>query len=422
MTSTGTPSLLRLGLAVTSTPSWALDSTSGPAAPTSCPTTGGREGEVTQTDLIYICNCPVSLQILYIVCFPRWNHIAEFVPGGASANGVNFNPQQSSYDQFGTDVVISDDWVAISAPLDTASTGKVSLFRLDDVRDGDQLEPEFELVAADKEPLTRFGTSLAINEDALVVGAARDRRNVGSAYIFEYNSVTGEWAQAAKLAPDDASADSQGNFGNSVAVLAAAQGGIVVVGAPYDGTRGRRRNGAVYVYSGMSHALLQKIVPSQLLGGDQFGSSLAAATSNNPSTNKRETRIAVGARLRDDRGIDSGSVYVYVRREGESEFSLEQRLTSSDWSPYAGLGSSIDMHQDKMLVGAVGRAHVFQFNGVMWQDTGFVSPLNAGAAENDGDKFGSAVALTSSVALVGSYSNNDAGENGGKMYSYAVCN
>mmetsp|Transcript_19780 Transcript_19780/g.41446 ORF Transcript_19780/g.41446 Transcript_19780/m.41446 type:complete len:989 (+) Transcript_19780:2-2968(+) len=353
-----------------------------------------------------------------------WSHVAEFVPGGASANGGFDGSQlQSSYDEFGFDVAITNDWVAISAPKDTASRGKVSLFRLDDVRNGEQMEPDVELLASDSDYLTRFGSSVAIDGDALVVGASRDRDKLGSAYIFQYDASSAEgWMEMVKLEPDNVSADSQGNFGHSVAILE--QDGIVVVAAPYDGSQGRRRNGSVFIYSGSSssYTLLQKIVPSQLLSGDQFGSSLATETSVNPITNAREVHIAIGARLRDDKGIDSGSVYMYVRREGETEFTFEQRLTASTWSPGAEFGTSVDIDGHKLIVGAKkhdgqGGAHYFQFDGVTWIDRGVVTP----SGNNDGDDFGSAVALTSDVALVGSYSNDDVGEDSGAIYSYAVC-
>ncbi|KAL7536669.1 hypothetical protein ACHAXR_007323 [Thalassiosira sp. AJA248-18] len=355
----------------------------------------------------------------------QWEHVAEFVPGGASANGGFDGDVSSSYDQFGYDVTISDDWVAISAPFDTASTGKVSLFWLDGVSKGGQLEPSAELVPTDITYGARFGSSLAMEGDMLVVGASKDRGNVGSAYIYKYSNSAGNWVQMAKLEPDDASADSQGNFGHSVAISQ----GIVAVGAPMDGTSGRRRNGSVYIYSEVgisgSYALLQKIVPSELLGGDQFGFSLAVERAPHPSTNVQETRVAIGAKLRDDKGIDSGSVYMYRRVDGENDFSYEQKLTPFQWSAGAEMGTSIDMHQHKIIVGAkkqdgIGGAYYFQYDGGTWVDMEAVTPLNVGG--NDGDDFGSAVALTSGVALVGSYSNDEVGVDGGTMYSYAVCN
>ena len=115
--------------------------------------------------------------------------------------------------------------------------------------------------------------------------------------------------------------------------IASQDGGFVVaMGAPYDGTSGRPRNGSVHVYSslgsGSSFELLQKTVPSEL-----FGSSLAvenAAAYPNDNTNIHKSRIVIGARLRDDKGMDSGLVYMYLRRDGESEFSFEQKLIPSE--------------------------------------------------------------------------------------------
>ena len=61
------------------------------------------------------------------------------------------------------------------------------------------------------------------------------------------------------------------------------------------------------------YVLVQKIVPFELLGGDQLGSSLAIEMSINPSDGVWETCMAVGAWLRYDYGIDSGAAYVYLR-------------------------------------------------------------------------------------------------------------
>ena len=94
------------------------------------------------------------------------------------------------------------------------------------------------------------------------------------------------------------------------------------------------------------------------------------------------------------------------------------------------MGTSLDLHRDKLIAGAnerdgPGGAHYFQYDGGTWVERGVLTPpLNGASAGNDngGDDFGAAVALTSDVALVGSYSHDEFGEDGGTMYSYAVCN
>ena len=100
-------------------------------------------------------------------------------------------------------------------------------------------------------------------------------------------------------------------------------------------------------------------------------------------------------------------------------------LSPSEWSPGAEFGTSVDMDEHKIIVGAKkkngsGGAYYFQYDGTAWRDTGSaVNPLGVGGSS--GDAFGSAVALASGLALVGSYSNDEVGVDGGAMYSYEVC-
>ena len=267
---------------------------------------------------------------------------------------------------------------------------------------------------------TRFGSSLALYGDTLVVGAVRDRENIGSVYIYKYTN--GEWIQTSKLTPEDASSDSQGNFGHSVAMTSR---GILAVGAPRDGTNGRRRNGSVYVYSELagSYALLTKITPPDSLEGDMFGTSLAVDVFTNPSSNVQETRIAIGTPFDDDKGESSGSVYMFLKGEND-DFSLEQKLTAFEWSPNGQLGSSVGMDENKVIVGAkkrgdTGGVYYFQHDGASsWVDKGVITPQGS----SSGDDFGTAVAIEGDVMLVGSSLSDQVEEDAGSMYSYAVCN
>ncbi|KAL7551040.1 hypothetical protein ACHAWF_014248 [Thalassiosira exigua] len=352
----------------------------------------------------------------------RWRHTAQFIPGGASMNG-SFEGENvaASYDQFGHAVAISEGWAAIAAPFDTASTGRVSMYSLERVTNGGQLLPDVELVPSDISYLDRFGSSLSLDGDVLAVGAVKNRDDVGSAFVYEYSEASSGWEEVDKLAPSDASSDSQGNFGHAIAVA----GDVVAVGAPYDSTGGRRRNGAAYVYARSSsgtYRMVQKIVPSELLGGDQFGYSIAVGTSTDPTTNTPETRIVIGARFRDDAGMDSGSVYVYVRRSVGGQFTFEQRLAPIQWSERAEFGSSVDLYERALLVGAkgkggVGGAYYFQYDGTSWISAGSLAP----SSRSNGGAFGTSVALASGAALVGSDLDGGAGENSGSIYSYAMC-
>ena len=372
----------------------------------------------------------------YLLTYDRtsneWKHVAEFVPGGASANG-SFGPDtSSSYDQFGFAVAISEDWVAIASPNHIASKGQVSLYNLRRLSQGGQIEPDVELTADDGIYRARFGTAVALSDNGvLVVGASNDRSNLGSAYVYKYASST--WRQVAKLQPEDVSSDSQGNFGRSVALVETADGVTVAVGAPFDSTRGRRRNGSVYIYGELpsgEFTQIEKLEPFELLAGDQFGYSVDLGVSTNQATNAIQTTCVVGTKLDDDKGQESGSAYVF--RSGENnQFSSSGKLTSPDWSPGAEFGISVALSGNLVLVGSkkrdsVGGAHLFEHTGASWQHLGTVAPPDG----KSGDEFGSAVALTTwtangvsdvGVALIGSSLSDGAGGEAGSTYSYSVC-
>src|SRR5262245_54089542 len=80
----------------------------------------------------------------------------------------------------------------------------------------------------------RFGASVAIDGDIAVIGAPMDDHagptNAGAAYVFR--RVNGAWLQEARLTALDAQAND--NFGTSVAI----DDELIVVGAPLDDDNG----------------------------------------------------------------------------------------------------------------------------------------------------------------------------------------
>merc|ERR1719271_1261466 len=84
------------------------------------------------------------------------------------------------------------------------------------------------LVASDAAEDDRFGDSVAVSGDLVVVGAyANDDTGdrSGSAYVYRTTNGGASWTQVAKLVASDAAAEDY--FGHSVAV----SGDLVVVGA-----------------------------------------------------------------------------------------------------------------------------------------------------------------------------------------------
>ena len=93
------------------------------------------------------------------------------------------------------------------------------------------------LLASDGEGRAPIGEVVAVDGDTTVIGACRDAKRRGSAYVFTRRG--GAWAQQAKLTASDGERDD--HFGISVAV----SGDTAVIGASGDD----ESRGSAYVFS-----------------------------------------------------------------------------------------------------------------------------------------------------------------------------
>jgi hypothetical protein len=178
------------------------------------------------------------------------------VGGWADANEtVKLLPSDGGVNHaFGYAVAISGDTIVIGAPLDDdngTESGSAYVFTPNDV-DPTKWDQQAKLLASDGVMWDRFGYSVAISGDTVVVGAFHDCDNgasSGSAYVFRYNG--SKWVEEAKLLPSDGAA--QDWFGHSVAI----SGDKAVVGAPYNDANGLRDAGSAYAFttSGSSYEL-----------------------------------------------------------------------------------------------------------------------------------------------------------------------
>jgi hypothetical protein len=163
------------------------------------------------------------------------------------------------------------------------------------------------MVAADGAASDRFGFSVAIDGDTMVIGARWDDdkgSNSGSAYVYTRDaagSLTAGWTQRAKLVAEDGAANDL--FGRSVAI----SGDTVAVGAYYDDDKGSA-SGSAYVYTRDAAGSLTagwtqraKLVAADGAAGDEFGFSVSISGHT----------VAVGARFDDDKGFNSGSAYLF---------------------------------------------------------------------------------------------------------------
>jgi hypothetical protein len=211
---------------------------------------------------------------------------------------------------------------------------------------------------------------------------------------------------ATRLQAADASAEDQ--FGNSVD----ASGNVAVVGAWQDDPKAYD-SGSAYVFrwNGTVWVQEQKLFPADGANSDRFGVDVAVSAGV----------AVVGALYDDDRGADSGSLYVY-RHSGVS-WVMEQKITPADGQAGDFLGSAVAISGNLIAASAygdddrgnyAGAVYVWEFNGTTWVQNAKLYAPDAAAS----DFFGVDLALSGDSIVVGSYLDDDRGSGSGSAYVF----
>ena len=319
--------------------------------------------------------------------------------------------------------------------------------------------------------LDRFGSSVAIDGDTLVVGATSESSNAtgiggdesnnssatqnsGAVYVFIRSGST--WTQQAYIKASNTGINDE--FGVSVALA----GDTLVVGAIGEdsnatGIGGDENNndadfsGAVYVFtrSGSTWTQQAYIKASNTDIGDNFGGSVALAGDT----------LAVGARIErsnatgiggDESNNDasvSGAVYVFTR--SADTWTQQAYIKASNTDANDSFGSSVTLAGDTLAVGATGEdstasgvggnqnintgvginsgaVYVFTRSAGTWTQQAYIKASNTGIF----DEFGVSVALagdtlavgaereeSDATGIAGDENNNDA-NNSGAVYVF----
>jgi hypothetical protein len=271
-------------------------------------------------------------------------------------------------DLFGSSVAVDDETIVIGAALDDDNgldSGSAYVYRFD----GNAWIEEQKLVASDGVAGAWFGLSVSVSNDTAVIGARLDDEGgfrAGAAYVYRFDG--NAWIEEQKLVASDAAAEDQ--FGQSVGV----SGQVAVIGAWGDDDKGAESGSAyVYRFDGNAWVEEQKLVPSDGSGGDVFGASVAVAGVSS----------IIGARDDDDNGTRSGSSYVY-RFDG-NEWVEELKLLASDGSEGDNFGASVAISGDTAVSGAPGTNVVGFDSGAVYLHIGIEGPACGDGRDNDGD-------------------------------------
>ncbi len=339
-----------------------------------------------------------------------WDQVTKLTASDPEAN-----------DRFGASVAVSGDTAVVGAFSDDAQgtdAGAAYVFHRNEGGE-DNWGQVTKLTASDPEANDSFGISVAVSGDTAVVGASLEDAggtDAGAAYVFHRNEGGADnWGQVSKLTASDA--QDLDFFGVSVAV----SGDTAVVGALGEDAGGTNA-GAVYVFQRSQGGAdnwgeVTKLTASDARSGDAFGLGVAVSG---------DTAV-VGALGEDVGGTNSGAVYVFQRDEsGVNTWGQVSKLTASDAQIDDEFGYSVAISGDTAAVGALkedaggtnaGAAYVFDRDEGGADNWGQVTKLTA-SDTHAFDFFGTSVAVSGDITVVGAESEDTGASNAGSAYVF----
>ncbi len=321
-----------------------------------------------------------------------WEDMTETLRLPASEIGSN--------SKFGTSVAISGDNIVVGA---TGMNGAGAAYVYEKPSTGwiDILEPTAKLNSSDGVNADSFGSSVDISSDYIAVGALGDDDNgssSGSAYVYE--KPIGSWVDAtetAKLTASDGVAFVL--FGQRLSI----SNDVIVVASKY----ALSKQGVAYVYvkplgSWVTATETAKLTASDAASSDFFGASISMSGDV----------IAVGADSDDDNGSGSGSVYIFEKPSlGWATMTETTKIHPSEAFSGDGFGKSVCIDGDYLAAGATyfdgewddsGAVFVFAKDPAGWAPSVEIAKLLPRNHPNINNlKIGSQVAIDNNIAVIG---------------------
>jgi hypothetical protein len=319
----------------------------------------------------------------------------------------------AALDKFGTSVAISSDTVLVGAPgvtITGSNPGAAYIFERN-TGGADNWGMVKHLVAADGAALDQFGISVAISGDTVLVGASLDdagsNSNQGSAYLFVNQG--GQWTQVSHALSSEALTD--GRFGVSVSI----SGDTALVGTltPDGGGTPDAPQGTAYIFERNAGGAngwqeVKKLFSLRDTHVGQYGFAVSISG---------DTAV-VGAKFDSNGGTNpqSGSAFIYERNTGgANNWGLVKKIVAFDAGQFDNFGHSVSISGDTVIVGSVSDDQTFQDQG-----SAYIFERNAGGPNNWGtvqklglatgkshDDFGDSVSISGDTAIVGVYDEDD---------------
>jgi hypothetical protein len=340
-------------------------------------------------------------------------------------------------DQFGFALAAGPDTLVVSAPGTSDQRGAVHVFS----RDGSGWSPQAYLAPETLLSGDGFGSSVALSNDTLVIGApgadaSSDNADSGAAYVFERHD--GVWTFATRLEADGTPENAR--FGASIAI----SGNAIAVGSQGEAASDAsgRESGAVYVFERGVEGFTRRarLASSNAEALDGFGVSVALEADTLVVGAYAEASAASGVDgdKADNSAFGAGAAYVFERAaEGwiERAYLKASNPGALDW-----FGASVKIANGAIVVGANGEdgsasgvsetsgdpmddattdsgaAYLFSRSGGSWAQSAYLKAGNPGSNY----QFGSRIATSTDTLVVGApaESGPDGAATSGAVYAF----
>lgn len=321
-----------------------------------------------------------------------WRQTTKLVASGSAAG-----------DELGFSVALDRGLLVAGAPKSGragTSSGAAWAFR----RAADGWVEQGVLLPPGVEAFDQLGHAVAVSAGSVALGAPGDDDQgpvAGAVYLLEGEGLAG----VTKLT-------AVGSEGSGMGFSLAFDGDRLVAGAPFDDLAGPQA-GAAFVFERgpLGWELVAQLVAASRRPASLFGTSVSTSGD----------RVAVGARLDDAAGRNSGAVYVFRRIDGG--FELEAVLAPAGLEAGDELGVSVALEGGVLVAGArfdddaapdAGAVYRFERREGIWVETDKRTQPGAGA----GDELGYAVALAADTVLAGAYRADVAGGDSGQACAF----
>jgi hypothetical protein len=259
--------------------------------------------------------------------------------------------ENSPSDSFGLSVGVKGDTIVCGAfgnsDFNTITWGTAYVF----TRTNNVWNERQKLSASDASDFNSFGVRVALSENTIIVGAIGNAGFSGAVYVFTFNGSI--WVEQQKLRAQDATPKTFFGYRIGISgdtIVAASEGWV-------DSTIETSTPAAVYIFrrtpSGWHQQKRIRITDAGLLG--QFG--LTADVSGDT--------IVIGCPNDFTVAPYSGSAYIY-RRNGESNWTMQQKLFASDSARDDAFGSAVAIDNNTVMVGAESKSDGAPFAGAVY--------------------------------------------------------